>query len=371
MTNRENILAILRYQPYEKMPVVSFGYWPETLQKWADEGHITQAEADGYARFGDNSEADRSVMKKLGFDFNWNSCVGGDVLLRPSFEVTVLEKNADGSQIQRDNNGLIVKVVPGVVSIPAEIGTSLTDREAWETLYLPKLQFAAERIPYEYLKNLPKAEERDIPLGLHLGSLIGYMRNLLGVQELSYLYVDDEDLYCEIVDTMCGLCYDCAKAILETGTEFDYAHFWEDICYKNGPLVSPYVFEDVIGPWYKKITDLLHEYNIDIVSVDCDGCIDTLVPIWLANGVNTMFPIEVGTWNASIAPWREKYGKELRGVGGMNKTVFAKDKAAVDAEVARLKELIQLGGYIPCPDHRIAPDAKFELVQYYCQKMAE
>ena len=31
MTNRENILAILRYQPYEKMPVVSFGYWPETL----------------------------------------------------------------------------------------------------------------------------------------------------------------------------------------------------------------------------------------------------------------------------------------------------------------------------------------------------
>ena len=28
-----------------------------------------------------------------------------------------------------------------------------------------------------------------------------------------------------------------------------------------------------------------------------------------------------------------------------------------------------LGGYIPCPDHRIPPDAKFENVQYYCDKM--
>ena len=38
-------------------------------------------------------------------------------------------------------------------------------------------------------------------------------------------------------------------------------------------------------------------------------------------------------------------------------------------EVERLKGLIALGGYIPCPDHRIAPDAKWENVQYYCEKM--
>ncbi len=97
--------------------------------------------------------------------------------------------------------------------------------------------------------------------------------------------------------------------------------------------------------------------------------IDSLIPTWIENGVNTMFPIEVGTWEANIKPWRERYGEELRGVGGMNKTVFAQDYAAVDREVERLKELIALGRYIPCPDHRIAPDAKFENVQYYCDKM--
>ena len=371
MTFRENAMAILQYQPYEKMPVVSFGFWGETVDKWAKEGHITQEEADSYKKGGDNSLGDRQIMDKLGFDFNWGSCVGMNVLLDPPFETEVLEELADGGKIIRDSQGLICMIKPGVVSIPAEIGTSLVDREAWETLYLPKFKMSADRVPVEKIKNLPKPEERQIPIGLSVGSLIGNMRNMLGVENLSYLYVDDEELYEEIVDTMCGICYECTKIALETGTKFDYAHYWEDICFKNGPLVTPSVFDELIGPWYKKMTDLLYSYGVEIVSVDCDGMIDSLIPTWLENGVNTMFPIEVGTWNASIAPWREKYGRQIRGVGGMNKTVFAKDKAAIDAEVERLKELIKLGGFIPCPDHRIAPDAKFELVQYYCKKMHE
>ena len=157
--------------------------------------------------------------------------------------------------------------------------------------------------------------------------------------------------------------------MLDVYDRFDGIHFWEDICFKNGPLINPSVFEELVGPHYKKVTGLAREHGIDVASLDCDGCIDKLVPIWLENGVNTMFPIEVGVWNASIAPWREQYGRELKGVGGMDKRVFAHDKAAVDAEIERLRPLIELGGYIPCPDHRIAPDAKYELVQYYCDRM--
>ena len=66
MTFRETVLAVLNYQPYEKLPVVSFGYWGETVQKWAAEGHITQEEADQYCTQGDNSSGDRAIMKRLG-----------------------------------------------------------------------------------------------------------------------------------------------------------------------------------------------------------------------------------------------------------------------------------------------------------------
>ena len=37
-------------------------------------------------------------------------------------------------------------------------------------------------------------------------------------------------------------------------------------------------------------------------------------------------------------------------------------------EIERLKPIVDMGGYIPCPDHRIPPDAKWENVQYYCER---
>ena len=369
MNNRQRVNAILHYQPYDRMPVASFGYWEETLDKWAAEGHIRREDAEEYRQKGDGSPADQRIMAKLGFDINWGGAQGGCTGLFPAFESEVLEQCADGSKVIRDSNGLIVRVNDDIVSIPAVIGTSLKDREAWETLYLPRLQFCEARIDDAHFQRLRQEDAvREQPLGLYLGSLYGFIRDMLGVENLAYLAVDDEDLYVEIIDTVAELSYRLAERILSYGIGFDYAHFWEDICFKNGPLVNPAVFDACVGKHYRRITDLVRAHGIDIISLDCDGCIDLLTPIWLKNGVNTMFPIEVGTWNASIQKWREQYGRDLRGVGGMDKRVFAHDRAAVDAEVQRLKRLVALGGYIPCPDHRIAPDAKFELVQYYCDQ---
>jgi len=369
MNHRQRVKAILHYENYDRMPLVAFGYWDETLQKWADEGHISHELAEGYAQRGDNSDADHEIMTRLGFDFNWNSCVGGQNALKPGFTPEVLQVEENGAQIVRDGSGMISRVVPGVVSIPSHVGTTLTGRDAWESLYLPKLQYSDDRVNMDDMAKIREQDAaRDIPLALHCGSLYGNIRNMLGVEELSYLAVDDEDLYVEIIDTCANLAYDVVRRVLEAGIDFDYAHFWEDICFNNGPLVNPAVFRELVGPHYRKITSLLNQHGIDIVSVDCDGKIDLLLPVWLENGVNTMFPIEVGTWEANIAPWREKYGRSLRGVGGMNKTVFSRDKAAVDAEIERLRPLVDLGGYIPCPDHRIAPDAKYELVAYYCNQ---
>jgi uroporphyrinogen decarboxylase len=53
----------------------------------------------------------------------------------------------------------------------------------------------------------------------------------------------------------------------------------------------------------------------------------------------------------------------------MNKVVMTRDHAAIDAEIERMKPLVDLGGYIPCPDHRLAPDSKWENVQYDCDRM--
>ncbi len=369
MNHRERVRAVLHGGAVDRMPLVSFGYWKETLDKWAEEGHIRREDAEDYARAADNGPGDRRVMDQLGFDFNWGGTIGGRMELFPPFEEVVLQTEPDGSEVYRDAMGHIQKRTPGIVSIPAEIGTLLTDRAAWEAEYLPRLADSADRVDAERIRALAEVcAARELPVAVYAGSLFGKVRDMLGVVGLSYMMADDEDLFREIVDTCANLAYAVLERVLALGMAFDYGHFWEDICYKNGPLVSPDVFRELVGPHYKRITSLLLAHGIDIVSLDCDGKIDKLVPIWLENGVNTMFPIEVGTWNASIAPWRAQYGGALRGVGGMDKRVFAQDRAAVDAEIERLKPLVALGGYIPCPDHRIVPDAEFALVGYYCER---
>jgi uroporphyrinogen decarboxylase len=129
------------------------------------------------------------------------------------------------------------------------------------------------------------------------------------------------------------------------------------------------MFERLCAKHYEKRNALCHRYGIDIISLDCDGVTDRLLPTWIRTGVNTMFPIEVGVWGDQFAPAREKYGRDVRGVGGMNKLVLREDRAAVDAEILRMQRLADLGGFIPCPDHRLMPGTKFELVQYYAERI--
>jgi uroporphyrinogen decarboxylase len=329
---------------------------------------------------------DSIISSKLGFDANYYRCFSPAFGLRPCFESKVIEELPDGTRKILNQDGVVVLSSPEAGSIPAEVEHLLVDRASWEEHYVHRVQFSEDRIlksrvnvgdhlvPFtegglDFLKNDPASREE--MTGLHCGSLFGTLRNWIGVVGSAYIYCDDEELFTEMIDTVANLSYTIVETVLNMGARFDFAHFWEDICFKNGPLIAPDVFDDKVGPHYRRITKLLNSHGIKIVSLDCDGCIDALIPTWLTNGVNTMFPIEVGTWNASIAPWREKYGRELRGVGGMNKVVFSRDRAAIDAEIERLKPLVDLGGFIPCPDHRIAPDAKWDNVQYYCERLRE
>jgi len=361
MNNKEMVMSVLNYESDAKMPVVHFGYWNETVDKWVKEGHISKEESWD------------DIADKLGFDCGYGDCFGGNSGLFPAFEEKLIKELPNGSQHVLNHDGVIELRKPGATSIPAEIEHILTDRESWEREYLPRLQFSEDRINIDFMKSY--VLNHNGPLGIFCGSYYGVIRNWVGIVGLSYLAIDDEDLYDEIIKTVGELAYKVAAFGLKTadsmGIRFDYCHFWEDICFNTGPLISPNTFYEKIGPYYKKITDLAKEYGIKIFSLDCDGCIDLLIPTWIENGVNTMFPIEVGTWGASIAPWREKYGKELRGVGGMDKRVFAHGRDAVDAEIERLKPLVDLGGFIPCPDHRIAPDAVWDNVRYYCDRMRE
>ena len=367
MTNRERAMNILHYKPADRMPAVHFGYWQELLDEWVEQGKIP---ADLAQHNYDGSDKDQQLDKLIGWDFNWVHTVSPRNTLLPAFEYKVLEQLPDGSQRIQDSSGLIERVKPGVESIPAQEDYQLKDREAFETLYLPKMQFSPDRINLDYWRHFNETRPQDVPVGLCLGSVMGQVRDMTSVIGMSYLlYDEDETLLADIVDAYAEMQYQCTKAVLETGAKFDFAHYWEDICFKNGPLLSPDDFDRLCAKHYKKRNELCREYGIDIISLDCDGVTDRLQKTWFENGVNTMFPLEVGVWGDQFALSRRRFGRGMLGVGAMDKTALRKDKEAVDAELRRMQELVLLGGFIPCPDHRLMPGSKFELVQYYAEEI--
>jgi len=189
MNNRERVKAILNYEDYDRMPVVHFGYWEETLQKWCDEGHLKPEEIEGVS---DGNEKEKAISDKLGFDFNWFTVFRdkSDVLssIYPAFERKVLERFPDGKMKVLNEYGVIELEKEGARSIPTEIDHLLKDRRSWEEHFLPRLQFSENRIDMDKLNEIYKNDEkREDPLGVFCGSLFGQIRNMMGIENISYL----------------------------------------------------------------------------------------------------------------------------------------------------------------------------------------
>lgn len=185
----------------------------------------------------------------------------------------------------------------------------------------------------------------------------------MGFENFCYAVAGDPTFIEEMVNHLADLTSKViAPAIKDV--QFDVAHFWEDIAFNAGPMVSPAFFERVVYPCYARITERLREHGVDFVFVDCDGKIDDLVPLWLDAGVNMMFPLEQNG-GADPNKLRKQYGRRLLLSGGVDKTKLTAGKAAIDEELKRLEPVIRDGGYVPHIDHRCPPDVSYDDYLYY------
>ena len=47
MNDRQRFSAIMRYEPFDRVPCYFFGTWPETRQRWAAEGLVGIRDSGG------------------------------------------------------------------------------------------------------------------------------------------------------------------------------------------------------------------------------------------------------------------------------------------------------------------------------------
>lgn len=347
MTERERFYAQMHYKPFDRTVNMEFGYWDENFRLWKmfrDNGIQNNEQAD------------------LFFGFDRLPFLMGDIWMNPPFEPSVVRQTPT-TNIIINSDGLLAEVPKDAHdTIPHYIGSSIETPDDWNKVKAERFCPEGRKVDIEAWKMLHPAD-RDYPLGVYVGSMIGKIRDMLTFEGLCYAVYDYPAMVEDMVETACILVEQYLDQVLPH-FEFDFAAGWEDICFKNGPIVSPKFFHDVVLPRYKRIHNKLKAHGIDIWYMDCDGDIRPILDSFLEGGVNCMFPYEVNGCCHPAELLRE-YGKDLRIMGGVDKMQLIAGKDAIRAYLESVAPLVERGGYIPFCDHRCPPDVSEENYLYY------
>jgi uroporphyrinogen decarboxylase len=339
----------MHYQSVDRCFNMEFGYWAENFREWplfVDNGVTNNAEADRF------------------FNFDRIAAAGGNVWMNPPFPSEVVEETAT-TVIMRNSDGLLAEVpLDQHDTIPHYIKSSIVTPDDWKKVKEERFRRddPDRRVDVEALKRA-HPPDRDYPLGVSCGSMIGRVRNMLTFEGLAYAVFDYPEMVEDMVETCCVLVEDYLDQVLGQ-VDFDYACGWEDICFKNGPIVSLDFFTNVVVPRYKRLGDRLHAHGIDLWYTDCDGDVRPLLPGMLEGGINCLFPFEV---NGCTHPGRllREYDGVLRIMGGVDKIALGNGPEAIKRYLETLTPLVERGGYIPFCDHRCPPNVKPEDYVYY------
>lgn len=349
MSDRERFNRQMHYQSVDRCFNMEFGYWKENFKEWPIfvENNITS-----------NQEADRF------FNFDLISGIGGKVWMNPPFESKIISETAN-TRILINGDGLLAEVPKdGHDTIPHFLKASIVTPDDWKKAKEERFRIddPERKIDIEALKRAHPSE-RGYPLGVAAGSMIGRIRDMLTFEGICYAIYDYPDMVEDMVEASCQLVENFLDQVLPH-FDFDYASGWEDICFKNGPIVPVDFFEAVIAPRYKRINKKLKARGIDIWFTDCDGDVRPLLPIFLESGINCLFPFEVNGC-AHPSELLNQYGRDLRIMGGVDKMELKKGPKAITAYLETLVPLVERGGYIPFCDHRCPPDVSPENYLFY------
>jgi uroporphyrinogen decarboxylase len=365
MTNRERLLAVLNFQPCDRLPNYELGAWGQAIERWIAEG---LPEHECYFNWFEGEPY-------LGLERRGFATI--DVGMLPYFEYEVLEED-ERYITARGSSGIVTKALKEGTArgtrwcMDQYLSHPVTDRASWEAMkkrYDPTVRV---RYPLWWDEWVRLWKTRDYPLCL-LGNgtfgLYSGLRSWVGTENLSYLFYDDPALVEEMIEFNTEFLLATVERALGE-VKFDYFNFFEDFAGKGGPLLSPQIFRRLFLPYYQRITERFRRAGIEHFWLDSDGDPRALIPLMLEAGITCLWPLEQAS-DMDPRELRRQY-PDLALAGGIDKRELAKDRAAIDRELeSKILPLRDRGGFLPHVDHTVQPEVSYDNFRYYLEKKRE
>jgi hypothetical protein len=379
MTPRERFLETLLFGAPDRIPFSPGGGRESTLAAWHAQGK--PPDRDQFDCILDVVDAKRAERGLPPGDHKPRQPVtnpGVSFQMIPKFEEEVLE-HKDGHYIVRDWMGAITEISDEYDYTYIRSAQDFVTRrwhkwpvENWDDWEAMKWRFDpshAERYPDDFEERCATLRERDYPFTVHFNGPFWQLREFCGMEGLCMLMLEQPDLVHDMAQTWSDFTCATMAPILERVAP-DMIHFSEDMAFKEHPMIGPEMTAHFFETSYRRWIEEGRAAGVPLFAIDSDGRVDLLAEQWVEWGISVIDPMEVAAGN-DINAMRARFGKKLAYRGGIDKRAMAAGGDTMLAELARLRPVVEDGGYIPGCDHAVPPDISWADFQDYGLALAE
>lgn len=351
MTKRENLLAMLRREPYEEVPV-DFNLCPDLLEifKKKTGGHTNYAEY---------------------FGMPWRGV--GDIRLE--YDPEIYRKFYPG--------GLKDGPYIDIWGVAHEPGSEAARHMTYMRNPMKEMEDLEEIMEFpfpDFSKGDASHQKRRVE-ELHARGLAADGSMQCTIWETAWYIRGMENL---MVDMSCEP--EIATYILDKVTEqaiiratsfaragVDIIYLGDDIGMQNGPLMSPAMYQTWIKPRLKKVIDAIRNINPEIIIFyhSC-GTVTEFIPDLIECGIDVLNPIQSECMD--FQDIYNQYGGKIsfHGTIGTQTTMpFGTPKEVKETVWRNLDIATEHGGLFVAPTHLLEPEVPWENIEAYVQACRE
>ncbi|MBD3184169.1 hypothetical protein GF312_17930 [Candidatus Poribacteria bacterium] len=201
--------------------------------------------------------------------------------------------------------------------------------------------------------------------GHYLHQRLAYIR---GLGNLLYDFCDHIDELRVIMDALIDIYRIWAKRASESGADGIWAG--DDLGTQRSLFMSPDMFRKIYAPYYKKLANALHDYDLDFWLHTC-GNVTEIMDDLIKAGVDAVHPIQVGTMEDEHISC--KYGGEIAfwiGMDVQQLLPFGTPEEVRKECQKRIKTFYRKeGGLILAAGNAIMPETPVENIRAYLETL--
>lgn len=378
MTAAERLEKTLDFEKMEEGGAFceTFFPWTLTVERWREEG-LNQKFTTEYL-YPEAEKQSRKYFNDLMAEpvYEYEQELGLDGVKRmsfripfKSFEEQILE-DTESYTVKKDEDGWIRKYYKER-ELVENIKPVVSDCNDWEILKRQANReleqwCTDEEMQLIYGKYVKDHKEGKFSIRFRASGFFWTARELMGVEEHLLAFYEMPELLHEINDFILEIYMKYFDKIFDL-IKPEVLLFEEDLSGADGPMISPAMFDEFVGAYYKKLVPFLKSKGVGNIFVDTDGDFSRIIPNFVEAGVDGFLPMDVNAGMDIVEVRRQFPG--LKFIGGFNKLAISKGKEEIDREFERILPVIRQGGYIPGADHQVAPSASFENYMYYLKQL--